>query len=426
VIFFFGGGLGFVSFFGDWIESGRSFFAFLMDMGRDYTIGKTFRWGNPLIVLFITQRSFLVGMPLTILAVWKAWDIFTAKREALASDRKSLASPLAAGLLAGTLPLVHVHSLTVVFMVCAVLFFFDLEARWRHWIALAVGVALIAVPELIWITSGSATQFSKFAEFQWGWEDQTAGTLRFWTLNTGLLIPAAAAGIFLAARRRRPEDGGPSEATGILANGPQLTVLAIPFVLVFVIGNFVKLAPWSWDNIKILVYWFVGMLPFVCIAVLHAWNRGQALKTAAAATVVIMCLSGAIDVWRVATKQIEFSVFDRDAVDIAEDIKLRTPPDALFLNAPTHNSPMVLTGRRSFIRHPGHLFSYGIDAAARESQAKAVFAGGPAADSLVREAGIEYILVGPQERSLEGFNEGYFAKFPVVAQRGRHKVHRIR
>lgn len=426
VIFFFGGGLGFLAFFSDLTASGKGFLDFLTDLGRDYTIGKTFRWGNPLIVLFITQRSFLVGMPLTILAVWKAWKIFTDKRENFSDDSKALAGPFAAGLLTGTLPLVHVHSLTVVFIVCAVLFFFDLKSRWRHWIAFAVGVALIALPELIWITSGSATQFSKFAEFQWGWEDQSGGVLKFWVLNTGLLIPAVAAGIWLFASKAFGKRGAEAEITGGVRPSLEMLIFGVPFILIFLIGNFVKLAPWSWDNIKILVYWFVGMLPFICASLVYAWNRNIVLRVGAVIAGVVLCLSGAIDVWRVASKQIEFSVFDKDAVAIAEDIRLRTPEDALFLNAPTHNSPLVLTGRRSFIRHPGHLYSYGIDSSTREAEVKAIFAGGPAADSLMQRLGIEYVIVGPQEKSLPGFNRSFFSRYQMIAERGGHAVYKVR
>ncbi len=42
------------------------------------------------------------------------------------------------------------------------------------------------------------------------------------------------------------------------------------------------------------------------------------MKITAAACFVILVLSGALDVWRTASGQINYKVFDRDAVALAE------------------------------------------------------------------------------------------------------------
>ncbi len=56
-----------------------------------------------------------------------------------------------------------------------------------------------------------------------------------------------------------------------------LIIFYIPFLLCFIIPNLVRLAPWDWDNIKILIYWFVGSLPFVALllARLFESRRGE-------------------------------------------------------------------------------------------------------------------------------------------------------
>jgi hypothetical protein len=75
------GGFGFVWLLNDFWGSGKGFFDFLWNLPGDYTISDKFRWGNPLVVLFITQRSFLIGMPLTIIVLQKLWEIFTDSRK---------------------------------------------------------------------------------------------------------------------------------------------------------------------------------------------------------------------------------------------------------------------------------------------------------------------------------------------------------
>lgn len=433
-IFFFGGGLGFAAFLNDSMVSGKDPLSLLFNLEKDYTITKTLRWGNPLVVLFITQRSFLLGMPLAILALSKAWEILRAegKTEQDTGWRSRwTGAALGAGLLTGTLPLIHVHSLAAVFVVCAVLFFFGLRLRWRQWLAFAGGVSVIAVPELIWIMSGSASKFSEFVGFQKGWEHSDGSSVLFWIRNTGLLIPVTLAGVAVAlglmrnaawASRLAPAEDG----KGLLQQPRDLLIFFIPFVLILLICNYVMLAPWSWDNIKVLIYWFVGSLPFMASALILAWRHSPPMKVIAVSVFLVLTSAGAIDVWRVASKQIQMQVFDKGAVEIAAEIRDRTRKDALFLNAPTHNSPIVLTGRRSYLRYPGHLFSYGIDGSQRERETEAIFSGSLSADSLLEKAGVNYVIVGPQERSLKRFNVRYFSKFPVVVERGGHIVYRIK
>ena len=38
----------------------------------------------------------------------------------------------------------------------------------------------------------------------------------------------------------------------------------LPFLILFLLPNLVLFAPWNWDNIKILIYWF---------SVRHPWRR---------------------------------------------------------------------------------------------------------------------------------------------------------
>jgi hypothetical protein len=140
----------------------------------------------------------------------------------------------------------------------------------------------------------------------------------------------------------------------------------------------------------------------------------------------VLTASGALDVWRVASRQMDYRAFDAEAVALAERVKAATPPRALFLNTPTYNSAVVLTGRPSFIRYPGHLSSHGIDYREREEATKRIYAGGPDAVSLMEEHGIEYVLISPEERTSMGANEAFFARFPIAAQAGQYKVYKVR
>ena len=103
-----------------------------------------------------------------------------------------------------------------------------------------------------------------------------------------------------------------------------------------------------------------------------------------------------------------------------------TPPKALFLNAPTYNSAVVLSGRRSLMRYSGHLSSYGIDYQPREDEVKRIYEGSALTDGLLAKYGIEYVLVSPEEHANVTVNEGYFRKFPVIAEVGDYRVYKVK
>lgn len=470
VLLFFSGGFGFLWFFKDYWQSAQSFFNFLWNLPIDYTIrngdkGEMFRWGNSLVVLFVTQRSLLLGLPLTIIVLQKLWEIFTGEtsfggrfsggeeekrsggekelrfasnEQNAAEDKQKISSippllhsssPFLIGLLAGTLPLIHVHSLAVLFVVTAFLFFFRLD-KLREWIAFGLGVIIVAVPESIWVMTGSATHLTEFVAWHFGWDKRDENFLWFWIKNTGIFIPLLFAGLFLMLPPPISEDAEDDavkiEPTADERRRINLLLFSVPFLLCFVVSNVVKLAPWEWDNIKVLIYWFVASLPFVAYVLAWLWNRSKIAKFAAVGCLIVLTLAGALDVWRTISGKINDNVFSRDSVAVAAQIKQKTAPNALFLNAPTFNSAVVLSGRRSLMRYSGHLSSYGIYYYEREAEVKKIYAGDATAEILLNKHGIEYVLISPEEKSNLTVNEDFFRRFPVVAQVGAYRVHQIK
>jgi hypothetical protein len=433
LLLLFSGGLGFVWFFKDYWQGTQTLSQILLKLPQDYTIGEKFRWGNSLVVLFLTQRSLLFGMPLTLIALTKIWEIFAANKneEEINQDKKIFSifrfpfSVFLVGLLAGTLALIHVHSLAALFVVCAFLFFFRLD-KWREWIAFGVGVAIIAVPELLWSLTGSASNLSKFIEPFFGWDSGKQNFFVFWAKNIGLFAPLLIIGLFLIyyTQKDSPEDAPKPKDQKLKAE--DLLLFYLPFAFLFLVSNTMKLAPWEWDNIKVLIYWFVGSLPFVAFVLAWLWERKAVLKIIAAVCLIVLTLSGALDIWRTISGQINYQIFSRDAVKIAEIIKQKTAPNALFLNAPTYNSAVVLSGRRSLMRYSGHLSSYGIDYEPRESEVKRIYEGTALADKFLQKNNIEYVIISPEETANLEVREEFFYKFPIIAEVGAYKVFKVK
>jgi len=453
-ILFFSGGLGFLWFFGDYFQGTKGFIELIWNLPQDYTIGEKFRWGNSLVVLFITQRSLLLGMPLTIIVLGYWWKIFTFENKNAAGvheskgntkkKRKEKAekitflpvsiSPLAVGLLAGTLPLIHAHSLVVLFVV-SVSWFFASYRHWKQWIVFAVGVCVMAIPQFVWILSGSATRLSEFIGWHFGWDLDDGGLLYFWLKNTGIFIPILFAGmayvIYLAMRglnaykedsKKRPEKN--QEPKGFIPSYSLLFAYTPFFVLIFA-ANILKLAPWEWDNIKILIYGFVGSIPFVTIILAWMWQRDRIYRALSITCLVVLTFSGGLDIWRTVSAQINNEVFDKDAIEIAELIKTNTKPDALFLNAPTYNSAVVLSGRRSLMRYIGHLSSHGIAYQEREKDLKRIYSGASTTDILLKKYEIDYVLISPKETESLQVNEEFFRRYRLLIEAGRYKVYKV-
>ena len=332
----------------------------------------------------------------------------------------------------------------VLFIVCSFLFALSPE-KWREWIAFGIGVAVVAVPELFYAMHGSATQTSQFIEWHFGWDKGETDFFWFWLKNTGAFIPFVLAGIWALVTRdegrgtsekekdtkKEKRDSSETKNSSLVPRHWLLLQFYLPFLFCFVVSNSMKLAPWEWDNIKVLIYWFVGSIPLVAFALAWLYHRGTVFKFVAAACLISLTAAGAIDVWRVASRQINYQVFETDAIKVAEQIKQKTAPNALFLNAPTYNSAVVLSGRRSLMRYVGHLSSHGIDFAARETDLKRIYGGDATAEIFLKKNNIEYVLISPEERAYFQqinlpLNEQFFQKYPVIAESGEYRVYKIK
>ena len=141
---------------------------------------------------------------------------------------------------------------------------------------------------------------------------------------------------------------------------------------------------------------------------------------------VVLTLAGALDVFALVTSQGEYQEFDRDGVAFAEMIKQQTPPRATILHAPIHNTPVFLTGRRSLMGYPGHIWTHGIDFGPRETDIKKIYSGSPDAASLLSKYGVDYVVIDPQEHSVLTVNTDFFSRYPEVVNIGEYHLYKIK
>ena len=418
----------------------------LNNLAPSFTVipNSTWRWGNALSALLVPQRGILMGLPLAVIVFTQWWLADERPSEKMKRERekgkgskkkkkkennevvtsvpeptpfrlfsffpltKSAKRMILAGIVAGMLPLVHAHTFIVVMTMggCLAL----IQRRWRDWFAFFIVATLIAVPQMLWSTHGSSVKLGSFFDWQFGWDRGTESATLFWLKNTGLFMPLIIIAILWPART-------------IITR--RVLLFYLPFTLCFIIPNVIKLAPWVWDNIKVLFYWWVASAPLVAMLLARLWRRGGLLRPLAVVLFICVTLAGALDIASIVLNPRTFQVFDSRGTQFAELVKQQTDPRALVVHAPVHNTPIFLTGRRSLLGYPGHIWTHGLDFVEREREIKSLYAGAPGADSLIRKYGIGYAVVGPHERNIGPVNDQFFSRFSKVGEIGEYRLYKI-
>lgn len=427
------GGFGFKLLYEKAMANKGGLFGLLMELPPSFTVipETTWRWGNAISTLLIPQRGFLMGLPLATLAFTQWWLATTNERRADVTNKpRATGKPkgvwhedtksrfpiatrrmIAAGVAAGLLPLVHAHSFVVVMAMAGCLAL--IKTRWREWFAFFGVASAIAIPQLLWSTLNSAVDASSFFAWEAGWDHGKDNPIWFWFKNTGLFIPLIFAAVLMKI------DG--------YVVPRRVLLFYLPFTLCFIIPNFVKMAPWIWDNIKVLYYWWLASAPIVALLLAKLWRQGRVPRVLAAVLLVIVTLSGALDVAGIALlRNNEYQVFSPAGIRFAEFVKEQTQPRSLVIHAPVHNTPVFLTGRRSLMGYPGHIWTHGLEFVRREGEIRRIYLGSPDADQLLSNYGVEYAVVGPHERAVTPVNEAFFTKFQKVGEVDEYTLYKIR
>ncbi|HEX3085883.1 MAG TPA: hypothetical protein VHP99_15220, partial [Pyrinomonadaceae bacterium] len=279
------GGLGWTMLFSDINKSEGGVFQILRNMQHSYTIipdvTQGWRWGTSITTLLIPQRGFLLGIPLAVMVITLWWDAMQTREEQSAAGKEQGAKGkeqraksksatadnannsllfalsslpmrrmVAAGFVAGLLPLVHAHSFIAVMAVGGVLTLINIEA-WRAWFTFILVASVIAIPQMLWSTHGSAVSTRQFVGWEFGWGHGNENVLWFWFKNTGFFIPLLITALLWK--------------TDKYLISRKLLLFYLPFTLCFIVPNLIKFAPWIWDNIKILFYWWIASAPLVAL-----------------------------------------------------------------------------------------------------------------------------------------------------------------
>jgi hypothetical protein len=415
-VFLLSGGLGFVYLLGDIQHSGL---AALVHLPREYTLNRdlNYQWLNPVLAYLVPQRSTLFGFSLALILLVVLW---------LAARGGSGWQPfLFAGVVAGVMPVYHVHAYGTV---VALAVFWALFT-WRiQWLGFFIPALVVGIPILAWmwpptntsICGNNPSLHGYCFELGWlsylDWQHDAAiwagrDFVWFWIKNTSVFIPLLVAAHFL--RSWIP--------TGFES-------WFAPMWLWFLVPNIIVLQPWDWDNTKFFVFWALLGSILVGGVLARMFQRGPGSAIVATALLVLLGLSGALDLARASDFSVSAVQFtDTGGLQVADWVRGHTSPDAVFVVADEHNSPIpTLAGRRVLIGYPGWLWTYGLpDYLQKGVDETRILDGDAAAGDLVSKYGIDYVMIGPQELP-RGASRAYWdAHGKLVFDNGEYAVYRV-
>ena len=339
---------------------------------QDYQGHNTIAWKSIPLALFVTQRGWLYALPVGLLLLYH-WrekyllsDQGTAVSEPPVVAEKDgdleIAAPLKRPVLPfwlelafyATMPLFHLHTFIALSVVLACLFVFG---NWntRKQSVFLVGAALVPAAFLVWLITDN---FHASSVMHWnpGWVNRAGSDMAmpfpfFWLMNFGGWVPLI---IFFL--------GITAWELWNVRSAPDLKIPSgIAFVAgaigIFLLGYLVKMAPWEWDNIKIIVWAYFIILPFLWKDLIAHWP--MVLR---AAVCVALFASGFITLFGGLTaNKVGFGLADRAELDVVAIAVRKLPPEARFAAFPTYNHPLLLQGRKVVLGYPGHLWTQGFD-----------------------------------------------------------------
>lgn len=371
---------------------------------QDYQGANDIAWKSILLSMFVTQRGVLYAFPAALLLLyqWRARFYPDYLEPALLKEENESATPpppprraplplwLEVSLYA-TMPLYHAHTFMALSLVLAFLFVLG-DWNTRKHALLVVALALIPATFCVWITT-DYFHASSFIKWQPGWV-QTVGDMKkwfpkFWLLNFGAWVPlvlffVGITGLTVWKQARSP-DFKISATVGFL----------IPAIAIFIVGNLVKLAPWEWDNIKIIVWAYFIILPFLWTDLVAQWP--MALR---ALVCVALFWSGFVTLWGgLAAGQNGFGIANREELDSVGVVVKKLPAEARYAGWPTWGHPILLQGRKMVLGYPGHLWTQGFEFGGTNDRLKELMLGAPNWKDIARSFHVRYLFWGREEKT---------------------------
>jgi len=400
----------------------------------DYQGDKTIAWKSIPLAMFVTQRGLLYAIPAGLLLLWHWREKFygaEARQDRPASrptgsrlnqsagspsSFHSPPSPSGSSPIEGaarprrvrrhhvplpfwvelsiyaSMPLFHVHTFLALSAVLVCLFLCGDTPMRRH-IAILIAGAFVPATFFVWSISDN---FHAASMLDWnpGWvmhdpELGRATIFQFWFENFGIFIPLALCLLAVCGWR--------FWKSGINWNEklPEKIAFLLPAAAIFISGLFFKFAPWEWDNLKLMIWAYFLVLPFLWTDLIAQWPF-----EARVAVCIGLFASGFVSLFGgLAAGRTGFGFANRAELDEVGAVVQNVPVEARFAAYPLYNHPLLLQGRKVVMGYPGHLWTQGFDYAGTENQLRQLMEGAENWRETARGLRARYLFWGREEKT---------------------------
>jgi hypothetical protein len=407
----------------------------------DYQGVNSIAWKSIPLSMFVTQRGWLYAIPAGLILLWHWREKFfrdasdesnESGQAAAGADRGYRRGPLPFWVelsLYASMPLFHLH--TFLALTIVLLFAMVLEppsevkfngAPIRRHAAAVLAAALIPATFFVWLVTdrfraasiltwhpgwvqdshdfatpffhmggsanfGSSTSFGSL--LQKIWNGVVAPFFQFWLTNFALWIPLALALVGLIGWRIW-------KSGWRWGNRPPADIaFVLPAVAIFALGYFLKTAPWEWDNLKLMVWGYFLILPFLWSDIIGRWEFPErAAMCFALFGSGFITLLGGLTAGHPGFGLIERARLDNIGVHIRP-----LPTEARFATYPTFNHPVLLQGRKAVLGYPGHLWTEGFDYGDVNNRLTSLMNGAANWRDTAKALGVRYIFWGQDEKT---------------------------
>ncbi|MBU3666573.1 MAG: hypothetical protein FGM15_11960 [Chthoniobacterales bacterium] len=328
-------------------------------------------WKNVFLAMFVTQRGLLYALPagLVLMTVWRA--------QLDGHNGGPFLPPAVQVALYASMPLFNAPAflfLSLHLAVCA------LSAWRRSPVRPFVAVGLASVIPATWLVHMVTAGFTAGGSLRFfpGWMQEDQGPV-FWVWNFGVFLPLVALAGIGVFRRGATAGDRAAWLTGA-------ATLAFSFLFL--------VAPWPWDNTKLILWGYLAVLPPVWQLVIcerPAWLRG--------ALCILLFASGATSLAAGLSLPNGYRLADRAELGGMQVMLRNMPVDARLACAHEYNHPALLLGQPLAMGYDGHLYSQGLDYSQVEHDLDTLMNGASGWRDAARRLETRYLFWGPREQA---------------------------
>lgn len=398
ILFLFSSGLGMFRHVFQAPSLAHFFNSILLNPPFAFSRFEEYQWysGNVVEGILLPQRAFTLGFPV---GIWTIWLVLKGLDDPSPSRARRFL--LGAGIMAGLLPVIHMHTLIALFFVLAGVFFTSLK-NIRRWFWFAIPTVAISVGLYFGLIVDPLAK-PQFMRWQPGWVEQTFfHWIAMWGLIFGVTIPLAAWSL------GRSWSYMPRRTWAFFCG----------FIAIFVFANLVLVQPVPWDNSKMFFWAYLGLSALCANWLVDAWcTKKMIMRGLVVVLAFFLGVTGACELIKITVGNSKsMMITDTSTIRFNEFIREHTEPNDVFLTSKAHNHPvMVWAARPIFLGFTPYVANHGFPPETREADLQRMFDDPMAFRQLFCRHHISYVYCGPGERAGEHADcSRFFGVFPMA------------